>query len=267
MKMKLPLFLGLLTVTFFQIASAHPLSNPALKSPESASSYRQYCSHCHSGSAPSAPRVGDTKDWSVRLLSGFDYLYHSAIYGIPNTAMLAKGGHPELSDDQIKDLVGYMLISSKVSSVTIEKALKYDGFLIADREFIHLDKNKNAFLEKKELQSENAFLKLFDEFDKNQDTRLSPAEFIDLRSSLELLRQTQNLTDEEIMNQVNATLANVKGMPPSGIRVNSKNGTLSIAGVVGSNTIIDQIWRSIRWIPGIKVIDNRLMTSEMLAFD
>ena len=108
---------------------------------------------------------------------------------------------------------------------------------------------------------------MFNEFDANRDGKLSPAEFSALRVSLETKRQSSNVSDDEISNQVNAALSKLKGMPPSGIRVNTKNGALTIAGVVGSNELITQIQQSIRWIPGIKSFDNRLMTSEMLAFD
>jgi len=268
MKFKLQLLIYfLLTVTLFPHVSANPLANPAIQSPEIASSYRQNCSHCHSGNAPSAPRIGDTAAWTSRLLSGFNQLYHSAIHGVANTAMLAKGGHTELNDDQIKALVGYMLLQSKVSSKTISQAIKYDSYNISDREFIILDNNKNALLEKIELQQELAYLNGLIEFDTNRDGKLSPAEFTALRSSLETKRQSSNIPDDEITNQVNTALSKLKGMPPSGIRVNTKNGALTIAGVVGSNELIAQIQQSIRWIPGIKSFDNRLMTSEMLAFD
>jgi cytochrome c5/Ca2+-binding EF-hand superfamily protein len=268
MKFKLQLFIQLfLTVMVFHESLANPLANPAIKSPEIASTYRQSCSHCHSGSAPSAPRIGDTAAWSERLSGGFNQLYHSAINGVANTAMLAKGGHTELIDDQIKALVGYMLLQSKVSSKTISQAIQYDSYNISDREFILLDSNKNAQLEKNELQKELSFLNVFTEFDANSDGKLSPAEFTALRSSLETKRQSSNIPDGEITNQVNEALSKLKGMPPSGIRVNTKNGALTIAGVVGSNELIAQIQQSIRWIPGIKTFDNRLMTSEMLAFD
>ena len=268
MKFKSQLFIQLfLTVTVFHESIANPLTNPAINSPEIASTYRQSCSHCHSGSAPSAPRIGDTAAWSERLSGGFNQLYHSAINGIPNTAMLAKGGHTALSDDQIQFLVGYMLTQSKVSTKTINQAIQYDAYKITDREFILLDSNKNTQLEKNELQKEITFLNVFNEFDANRDCKLSPAEFSALRVSLETKRQSSNVSDDEISNQVNAALSKLKGMPPSGIRVNTKNGALTIAGVVGSNELITQIQQSIRWIPGIKSFDNRLMTSEMLAFD
>ena len=245
MQLKLPfVFIIISIVALSHDLKANPLSRPEINSPELANIYRQNCSHCHSGSAPSAPTVGDTQAWTSRLSRGFNQLYSSAIQGVPNTAMIAKGGHQDLSDDQIKLLVGYMLSASKVSAKTVNEAIKYDSYNITD-----------------------VFTKAFSQFDKNKDGSLSPTEFIELRSTLENRRQSIKISDEEITQQITLNLSNIQGMPPSGIRVNTKNGHVMIAGVVGSNEIVNKIWQSIRWMPGIKTFDNRLMTAEMLAFD
>ena len=101
----------------------------------------------------------------------------------------------------------------------------------------------------------------------NYKIKPSPTEFIELRTFLETSRQSMKVSDEEITQLIKLTTSNIQGMPQSGIRVNTKDGNVTIAGVVGSNEIIAKIWQSIRWIPGIKSFDNRLMTSEMLKFD
>ena len=126
MKSKLPfLLVCTLTVAFLQEARSNPLAKPEVKSPEAETLYRQNCSHCHSGNATSAPRIGDTNAWTSRLSGGFNQLYNSAINGIPNTAMIAKGGHQELSDDQVRLLVAYMLSKSNISSSLIESLFSW----------------------------------------------------------------------------------------------------------------------------------------------
>jgi cytochrome c5 len=267
MTAKLTFFMINLTLAFLPVAWANPLLNPEIKSPEIANLYTQNCSHCHSGSAPSAPRIGDTNAWSARLSGGFNQLYSSAIKGVPNSAMIAKGGHSELSDEQIKLLVGYMLTSSQVSLKTINQAIKYDSLNIPDREFILLDKNKNGLLEKTELQNQAAYLKVLTNFSQKTKGSLTPTEFSALRTSLEANRASIKVSDDEITQSVTNTLAKLQGMPPSGIRVNTKDGRVTISGVVGSNEMVSKVWQAIRWIPGISSFDNRLMTAEMLAFD
>ena len=71
--------------------------------------YRNKCSVCHDGGAGQAPRVDDGASWGTRGLRGRQALYTSAIQGIPNTAMAAKGGYVELSDRQVQAIVDYML--------------------------------------------------------------------------------------------------------------------------------------------------------------
>jgi len=71
--------------------------------------YRNKCSVCHDGGAGQAPRVDDGATWGTRGLRGRQALYTSAIQGIPNTAMAAKGGYVELSDRQVQAIVDYML--------------------------------------------------------------------------------------------------------------------------------------------------------------
>ena len=71
--------------------------------------YRNKCSVCHDGGAGQAPRVDDGATWGARGLRGRQALYISAIQGIPNTAMAAKGGYVELSDRQVQAIVDYML--------------------------------------------------------------------------------------------------------------------------------------------------------------
>jgi cytochrome c5 len=71
--------------------------------------YRNKCSVCHDGGAGQAPRVDDRATWGARGLRGRQALYISAIQGIPNTAMAAKGGYVELSDRQVQAIVDYML--------------------------------------------------------------------------------------------------------------------------------------------------------------
>lgn len=74
-----------------------------------AQSYQSKCSICHDGGAGQAPRINDQSGWAGRLNKGMAALYNSAIAGVPNTAMSAKGGYVELSDAQVRAIVDYML--------------------------------------------------------------------------------------------------------------------------------------------------------------
>lgn len=71
--------------------------------------YRDKCSICHDAGTAQAPRLGDRAAWTSRIAGGKALLYGIAIEGKPNTVMVAKGGFPELSDDQTRAAVDYML--------------------------------------------------------------------------------------------------------------------------------------------------------------
>ena len=251
--------------------NANPLASPELKDPrfieKLAISYQTNCSHCHSGEAPSAPRIGAFADWTKRLSAGFNYLYESAIEGIPNTAMSAKGGHTELSNEEIKNLVHYFLLMAKIDSQAIQAALKYDELQIKDREFISLDQFRLGYLEKKNFSKEETYFAKFDEYDTHRDGRLNQTEFLKMRADLQKIQRSSKLSDVELQQNILNTLSKVNGMPPAGIRVAVKNGNAVINGVVGDDAVLDRAFKSIRWLPGLQKLDNRLITAEMMAFD
>lgn len=71
--------------------------------------YKTKCSSCHDSGAGQAPRVSVREDWHARETRGRNAMQESAIKGIPATAMAAKGGYAELTDDDVRRAVDYML--------------------------------------------------------------------------------------------------------------------------------------------------------------
>jgi cytochrome c5 len=71
--------------------------------------YKAKCSSCHDSGAGQAPRLSVSADWREREARGRSAMHQSAIKGIPATAMAAKGGYAELSDDEVRRTVDYML--------------------------------------------------------------------------------------------------------------------------------------------------------------
>ncbi len=77
--------------------------------------YDASCAACHTAGVAGAPKVGDSGAWKERLGQGMDILVEHAIKGYQGKAgyMPPKGGFSNLSDDQVKEAVAYMLDSSK----------------------------------------------------------------------------------------------------------------------------------------------------------
>lgn len=75
--------------------------------------YKSACGACHDAGVAGAPKLGDKAGWATRLKQGKDAMYKVALQGKPGTAMLAKGGFPNLSDADVKAAVDLMLAKAK----------------------------------------------------------------------------------------------------------------------------------------------------------
>jgi cytochrome c5 len=74
--------------------------------------YNAACIVCHQpGSTTGAPTVGDAAAWAPRIAQGKDTLYTHALTGFQGTKgfLPPKGGRVDLSDDEIKAAVDYLV--------------------------------------------------------------------------------------------------------------------------------------------------------------
>jgi len=77
--------------------------------------YENKCTACHGFGIAGAPKIGDIDDWRSRIEKGMVVLYKNAIEGFTGDkgVMPPKGGFTEISDDEIKSIVDYMVESSR----------------------------------------------------------------------------------------------------------------------------------------------------------
>ena len=64
------------------------------------------CAKCHQAGNDGAPKIGDRVAWTPRMAKGLDPLIASAVHG--HGPMPARGGMPDLSDDEIRGAILYM---------------------------------------------------------------------------------------------------------------------------------------------------------------
>ncbi|MBX2870326.1 MAG: c-type cytochrome [Acidiferrobacterales bacterium] len=78
---------------------------------EASDLYDAHCSACHNLGVAGAPKIADPDAWNPRVAQGNKVLYDHAINGFTgeNGSMPPKGGFVELSDEQIKTIVEYMV--------------------------------------------------------------------------------------------------------------------------------------------------------------
>jgi len=73
--------------------------------------YEKNCAACHATGVAGAPKTGDKTAWAGHLAEGIDHLVEVAMKG--EGAMPAKGGNPDLSEEEIRAAVTYMLDQSR----------------------------------------------------------------------------------------------------------------------------------------------------------
>ncbi len=90
-----------------QVALAEPAAAP-MTGPQV---YNVVCMACHGGGIAGAPKTGDAAMWGPRIAQGKDTLYKHALEGFTGAVgfMPQKGGRTDLSDDEIKAAVNYIV--------------------------------------------------------------------------------------------------------------------------------------------------------------
>ena len=75
--------------------------------------YNGLCVNCHGIAALASmiPQAGDATAWKTRIEKGMDSLYSNAINGYTGEMgmMPARGGNPNLTDDEVKAAVDYIV--------------------------------------------------------------------------------------------------------------------------------------------------------------
>lgn len=77
--------------------------------------YDASCASCHATGVMGAPKVGTRRKWTPRLPQGMDAMVQKSIEGYSGeyrgtkTFMPAKGGNPDLTDQEVGNAVAYMV--------------------------------------------------------------------------------------------------------------------------------------------------------------
>jgi len=73
--------------------------------------YNESCKLCHASDNMGAPAVGDADAWAAVMEQGSDVVLKNAING--TGGMPPKGGNMDLTDEQMKEILDFMVDSSK----------------------------------------------------------------------------------------------------------------------------------------------------------
>lgn len=232
-----------------------------------AHTFARDCAVCHVPGIANAPKLGDKPDWTRRIRAGIGMLYRNAIEGVPFTAMTAKGGHKDISDDEIRAIVDFMVAAAALDSTVLDAAARYEKLGIRDQDFIRLDADYNGMLSRQELAVDPALLAGLNRFDDNRDGKLSPVEYRKAEETLERERASADVDDATLVRAVRAALAKVQGVDLQTTKVEADRGVVAMIGVVPNAQAVRQAYNSVKRISGIKKLDNRLVSGENIGWD
>jgi len=77
--------------------------------------FKNACIACHGAGVAGAPKIGDKAAWADRVAKGLDTLQDHALHGFKGNSgfMPPKGGRMDLSDEDVKAAVAYMVSEAK----------------------------------------------------------------------------------------------------------------------------------------------------------
>ena len=83
--------------------------DPLLKSGREV--WMETCKMCHEYGIEGAPKIGNYEEWKPRIAKGKEVLYDHAINGFSGVHidMPPRGGNKDLTDEQVKHAVNYMI--------------------------------------------------------------------------------------------------------------------------------------------------------------
>lgn len=88
------------------VATVSYAQSPAASLKSGESVYQSVCMHCHAQAVDNAPKFGDKKVWAPLIEEGQAILTSHAWVGVRK--MPAKGGQPDLSQEEFARAVAYM---------------------------------------------------------------------------------------------------------------------------------------------------------------
>ena len=216
--------------TPLMLAAAALLAPPFALADSGEEVYSNRCSLCHAGGAGGAPRFKNREEWGPRAAQGKLALYQSALKGKPNTAMMARGGFRDLSEDEVMSAVDYM-----VAQAGLNPGLKPEA--------------KPEPLPPSTLASVTAVSSAVD------PAATAPVDDRNITTTIAEALRAQLAPDERV--EIQDATASVAGL---GIRVSTRDGVVSLAGSVRDAGFIERAEAIARSVSGVKQVENTLST-------
>jgi osmotically-inducible protein OsmY len=121
-------------------------------------------------------------------------------------------------------------------------------------DFLALDRNRDGYISRVEANGDREIAKRFAQFDTDGDGRLSEGEYILAKED----NGKRILRDAVITARVKAALLAEKGIPSLSISVDTYEGSVQLAGFVGSPDLVSKAGRVTAAVSGVRTVDNNI---------
>ena len=198
--------------------------------------YKTKCSLCHDGGAGAAPRIDDKAAWGLRLADGKEPLYQTALKGKPNTAMMPKGGFPELADAEVRAAVDYMLL------------------LAGYRDALPAQPRPAA-----------ATPRAAERGAPTPERQMAPVDDKTITANVaEVLRGAPDISPPNAQLETYEGVTTIRGV---GIKVETRDGVVTLRGVIDDAKVISRAEALARTVSGVRGVDNKLVQAALFEHD
>jgi hypothetical protein len=125
-------------------------------------------------------------------------------------------------------------------------------------QFTALDRNGDGYVTRIEALGEQEIHKRFAQFDANKDRQLSLAEYLAAREDID--KRAQN--DAALTARVKAALIAERGIPWTGISVETYEGGVQLSGFVPAPDMASRAGRVTAGVSGVRTVHNNLVVKQ-----
>ena len=125
-------------------------------------------------------------------------------------------------------------------------------------QFTALDRNADGYVTRIEALGEQEIHKRFAQFDANKDRQLSLAEYLAAREDID--KRAQN--DAALTARVKAALIAERGIPWTGISVETYEGGVQLSGFVPAPDMASRAGRVTAGVSGVRTVHNNLVVKQ-----